>query len=847
MAELTSQQKVAQYEKFYAGTYATGGAPVERPEIKITPSGETITYATPSEAKVLGVEPVQAGERYVEIKTQAGKTVRIPESQFTPQMRAQAEETGTVFGTRFSGYETYHPAPVMQQGEGVYYSPEGAQRAGFISRQQAAEYEKAGTGRVFIPQASILAGRQLEQYYGAEYEKMRTQYGEPRADVSKMEALYSFAKEQYEKTEAPIQERITALQKIAKEDPARYLGLYYTSAWGSGIISAAGIAGRTIGQPIESWIKGEPIGEAGKRELREFAIRTLEFEKEPVKTIGLGMLQAPLIAGSSYVFGVLGAKAALYSDIAGKAFSIGTKAAFAGLTVAHVAPSFLEGKYAETVGKGAEILGTIGLGYEPFKAGVKKQLEISYAKEYGIPSEALKLAGKAGELAKIKVRPYEEVLKEMPLMKKGGARLRETTLDVLYAQRGKIIIGGSSAARAQVLGKIPKDIDIYAKSVSQFKRVALGAYREADLDVTAKGSSLFFKGEKLFDIHTIEFLTQKTFYKGEVTSPEGLRLMDVRGQLFRKVAAAYEEPSSFRVLKDIPDFEKMVKSVISTGTLEAEKSLPILKQFKEAKVTSTKKALQSFIESTKGYATYEKPSVAMMPLLPVFIPSYKKSEKAREAPIRYIASEAFKDYGTTPAKPTITYTAIKTPSKYEPPSALKTTAYAPTKPYVFEKAPTYTYTPIKTTTYLPPYIPTKITPITPYPPYYPPKEKYKFEQKLKSEKGKRYTYKLNVKTGRVGTGLLSDILSVTGTQAKLLTLGKSPLALHPRSYRVKYREFERSAGLRIPTAQMLRVGGFGKIGRVRFGRSKLNVRFSGSKSLKLKGFKSGKGKSRKWF
>lgn len=884
---MVTQAQVAQYEQYYAGnryyvpstgTYETAATIANLP----TPEGTAAinadvrqqiesgaaasvseavqniqsgrNFATGEQRRQMGVPAAMGGEQYFE-KTIRGITYKIPSSIWTPNMTAQAAERRDIFGTRSSGYGTYNaaaPSPTTGMSYPVVIPAEQPQQPK-IPAQKSLQIEGMGQynpfTKTYTPMGAYDPARKRLQQEGVSIapstalklgiitKEQATQemaeggsYAVYASDLNKAQAAY--------KDEQKIQQRMAALKSISKKDRPMYLGLYYTSAWGSGPVSAAYIGAKSIGQPIESWIKGEPLSSAAGRELREFAIRTLNFEKEPTKTVGFGMLQAPLVAGGSFVLGSLGAKAALYSDVAGSAFNIGTKLLFGGAAVADIAPSLIKGEYAESVGKFGEILSTAGLGYEPFKIGVRKQLEVAYIEKYGISKEALSLAAKAGNLANIKVRPYKDVLNEMPIMGKGSTRLKSTTLDLLISQKENIIIGGSSAARTQIEGKIPKDIDIYAGDVGEFKNVALSAYRKAGLDVTSKGSGLMFKGQKLFDIHTTEFLTQKTFYMGEVLSPEGLKLMNVRGQLFRKVSAIYEEPSKIGRRKDIPDFEKMVNSVITTGQLEAESSLPIFKQFKQAKISSTKKALDAFIKSSKGYAsttTYDVKTPLLISGAPLSLLSYKNTENTRKIPIQYTTSNVFKDYGPLAITPSATtYTPPRAPSNYGPTSITPIT-YTPTG-----KAPTYGPTlnipKITGTTYKPP---SKEN----YPKYTPPTYRQPTTSSISSDNllypkrkvSSRRSVSLGFKTGRPVP--IADLLSITSTQSALLALGKRPLALNIRSKRTRWREFRRTAGLRVRTAQM-------------YGARKLALRTSRTaRSDNLfAGLKSGrKARRSKWF
>jgi len=170
-----SQAKVAQYEKFYAGTSNTDNALKQQAEAQFKEQKIADT------SKAAGLPAPSEGERYIDIPTRSNTIVRVPESQWTPQMKAQAAESGTVYGTRFSGYETYNPPSKVSAGD-VLATPEGAKISGFISVQQQKEFEAAGVARVRIPAENIKIMRQLEQTYGQEYEKMRVS-GEIRPDL----------------------------------------------------------------------------------------------------------------------------------------------------------------------------------------------------------------------------------------------------------------------------------------------------------------------------------------------------------------------------------------------------------------------------------------------------------------------------------------------------------------------------------------------------------------------------------------------------------------------------------------------------------------------------------------
>jgi len=197
----------------------------------------------------------------------------------------------------------------------------------------------------------------------------------------------------YAVTEEKIVARERELQTMAKEKPFDYFKTYAMSALEEGPFAAAGIGVETIFQPaISAFIRKESLGEAGARERRRVAERTLNI-KTPREVAWNWALQTSEAVLGGYLFGGIGAAASEWSPIAGKAAGWGMTAIGIGGAGLAIGEPILRGEYEES----AKRAGTIGAALPLMGEGAK------IGERYGLPlyPARLQIPTSTGELSTV--------------------------------------------------------------------------------------------------------------------------------------------------------------------------------------------------------------------------------------------------------------------------------------------------------------------------------------------------------------------------------------------------------------------------------------------------------------
>lgn len=511
----------------------------------------------------------------------------------------------------------------------------------------------------------------------------------------------------YEYLEA-VERRMGEVGELAREDPLSYFGVYGTSAFAEGPFKAVGTGLKSAWQvPISLLGRKETMKEARERELRRVAERTIRIERDPWEVAGRAAGEIITVGGLGYGLGAAQTSLALRAPKAASYFAKALRVGGTAYLTYGVGKPLVEGEYEEALGRAGEFAVAGVYGYEMFKAGAKRQLEKEYidylvreghlsAKQAAKAKSEIKIARAAGKIPRDNPTSMKSVINKMRTMK---GKVGRVLYDFLKANRRDIIVGGSGAERTQLKGAMPHDIDLYVRGDPKVYRDMLyNQFKNAGISVTkGRGAGLSYGGEKIVDIHTIEHLESLIYYQGDKLTADGIRVMDVKGQFFRKVLGKYDPGQAHRYRKDVPAFESMLKQIIKTGEAKVEEAPSYFRGFEEAKVKSLKSLLSM---DRKGYATYKVPKLKT-PFVPIMLPDYYKPRKAPKPPKQYFAFEGFKAY-VPPKKPT----------KYAPPYKV------PKKPPVI---PPYkpSFRPPRLPPYKPPRKPPKYPPSIP-PPKYPP-------------------------------------------------------------------------------------------------------------------------------
>lgn len=517
--------------------------------------------------------------------------------------------------------------------------------------------------------------------------------------------------------ELAIGKRVEMLQRMRQENVAGYLAVKFGSAAGTGAVTGmVSETGATAGLALSTQLGIITREEAAEREYRRIAKRSLQLEQAPAQSMGMAFVQdASLVVGSS-LLGRVGTKLAYSKPVLGQVWARGWQVGSGALVTAHLAPAVASKDLERIGGSLGQVVGAGVLGYYGYREGVRFEVREQYLKglkavRFGEVSlkevrQELKVAEAGGRLRPDQLRPVSKVFKEIEIMQRYDGKVGRVTQEILTEYPKRAVLGGSASTRVHtVLGKVPADVDIYPEDVAAFTKFALSKYRKAGIPVRRmpRSRSLGLGGQKLMDITPLKSgLEAKGFYTGTRTTPEGIEVMQVETQFFRKVLGKYEQPRvKGRVIKDIPDFERMVTSVIRTGKVKAAESPPVIKQYREYKVARLQ---DMFKIGKRGYAYPQadvpKPTV----IIPPFI-DYKPSKRPKPPKQYSLIPKARDPYSVAPPTP-----------RYQAPTRFAPTGY----PTTFPKYPTS----IIDTPYTPTKYPTPDTtpPIIVMPPYdRPPK------------------------------------------------------------------------------------------------------------------------------
>jgi len=599
--------------------------------------------------KALGIEPPKPGERYIEREyvptTGEPSIIRIPESKWTPGMKEAVIREEPIIGTR-----TYRAPPprIEERVETPWREIKG------LEKVQAA-----------VRMGEVMAERGIDMEaptptFGFMYERVTPEGIEYQV---KPKELVAYEKE------------VEFLRRVRKEDPR----VYQVGVWGSAMAEGLTGVGTEVGRQVFG-LGAERIGRVTKEERAEdilfgAAKRRTRWYADPIGVSGRAFVSEVGMVGISAGLGVglvgLGAVAPRVAPYA----VTGLKLVGVGIVAKEMYAPIVSGDPFEIGGKVGGLAVAARLSYVGFKAGIKYGLREQYLRELPAVKAGevslkevraeLKLAEAAGKLGRADIRPLKDVIGETEIMKLKGGKVGRVTQDILEEWPGRKVIGGSMAARTQLKSKMPGDIDIYAEDVTGLRKFATQKYLEAGIGVTRKGGGISLGKEKLMDINPMKMLTGKQYYGGTRLTPEGFEVMKVETQFSRKVLGKYEEPFKLgRVAKDIPDFEKMARSVIRTGTVKAEESPLGLRQFRAGRVETFKQIFKD-VYGKKGYVSYKAPEFKVgVVALPVglgyeravvvdpfkaFV-GYPKPKKARAEPAYAKDLEPFKDFADVPAR-----------------------------------------------------------------------------------------------------------------------------------------------------------------------------------------------------
>jgi len=439
---------------------------------------------------------------------------------------------------------------------------------------------------------------------------------------------------------------------------------------------------------------------------------------------------------------------------------------------------------------------------------VEAQLMKEYPKMLGIPEEKFRLARKAGEI-KPEVRDVKAVLKEMPRMK---GETGEVVGDYL-SRHTDVTVGGSVAQRTQVSGRTPRDIDLFTNQpqarATELYNALIRAGVPAKLQIVGSGEKLsgkiFVSGYKLAEFHTTTWLASFPFYAGTTETPEGVKVIKISEQLYRKTIGGITRE------KDIADFQSAVKSLIRTGEIKAEKGISLLRPYRESKVAE----LKQLAFGVKGYASFKTPDISKAPLitptLSMATPEYKPTKPLKISKVSYTPPKAAEVSYPVLTSKTAKYPAIvrKPTAKYPTTKPKKITEY----PALLKKI-TAEYPPLLKPAKYPAYplkAPMALTLARHEPKKYERKKYYgapitQPSIELYGRLGARDRYpKIRVGKRRRGEVLLMPKADWISIQKEEMRTGRK--AKHPAITRLTRKEYARrlhgpgAAALRFPTAR----------------------------------------------
>ena len=658
---VTQQERVAQYEIFYAGTRQTGGtvytgpgAPISGTHL-VTPAGKKIA---------LGVYTV--GPPGQEVSMSAAEYAKLPEQEAVSKpvtsadfVRYQAERTGqpTFIRTETGKIDVYVPTTAQTVVPTAYTRPKGApqvtpsfqteygQRTATVEHpwakydsydSPAMFYAKEQAQREFVamrPQERFLMGMATATgEYGMEYMSSFIPYGEKRQKPIEVTAKYMTKAKEAPPIEFAKGQAIGSLHGTVTGRIGTAALAYYGSQYAIGKIGMKSTALTKFMTPGRSVFVGK--------------VSTIA----PI--VGTGLQMYPHVARKEYQ----------------KAFEIG-------------------------LGGAATAIGA----YYGAKWGYQRLFKEEYLKDVTlVQKQTFEKHFKFAEEAKgVKVKPKEmgPILQEMPRTK---GKPGEIAIEHL-AKKGDIV-GGSVAARTQLYGaqRMPRDIDVFARKPAESAKALFKSYEQAGiaglkLSVGKEGGKIFGPEGKIIEFHPESWLKSFPYTQRTLKTPEGIRVISIGEQTYRKTFGGLLRA------KDWPDIKSYMPSIEKSAYLRAEASP--LKMFRIGTKGIAGRAVSS-VAAAKDYGYYFVPKI---PSIGADIGyGYRPAYKPAAMPFKYKPftrqpSYKMDVYPTKPSKP-----------KY------KVEQY---KPAVYK--PTAQYTPH---TPIPPYKPQPVTPISPppFPPYKPP-------------------------------------------------------------------------------------------------------------------------------
>jgi len=739
-----------------------------------------------------------------------GEATTRTEALMILQARASVPEGGKITGYKFLGKKR----PLTPRGEQLQVGYETSVKEP-MGPPVKAPTTREPTRWIKVSSGSerALLAEEYKQKYGEEIPINVFPYKRtlPRGEVEyryiptqfKSMDEYEKALREYKEYEAHKEE----LRVMAQKDPLRYWGTYVSSAWAHGPITAMGIGARTITRGFIGAVSPEERERMAEEELTSITQRTLGLEKEPVKTILMGEAQVPILYGTSYLAGAAQTKLATTAALGEipkwvpAGVSAVTKIGGAGIVTAYVAPPILEGKPVEAVGRVAEVGASIPIAYTGAQAGAKWMLIREYPKLLVGPDASpaelarakmyVETAVKAGQIDfKAKPSSIREAVKKTQGM---GGKVGDVTADYLIQQRSDIKMGGSTGAQTQIdLGRELGDIDLYTDNPKQQQQILYEMYQKAGIDSYKKGHTVkTYTGSSVSFSHTSK-LTEQIGYAGTVKTPEGVQVIDVKGQLIRKAGGPFED--AWRV-KDFGDFDRMVSQILTRGTIAAEKSPPIISGFKLSKVEALKRMFSEVGRKGTAYGDVDIDAPPTPTFIPYTSPKYAKPEKPKVYP-PVVPTERYAP--TTPQD--IDYTTITPPP----------TEY----PQFLIPQPKYVYKPRYPSPMLPAAYPKPGPPPEPkYPPYKAKKPKvFMFVTKgLKKElpsplgprKVKRKKAKVKLK---VGEPKLPEVFAYPDPVSAAISQARYGVATAPKFKVGQVEAFRKQFYAKVPTKEMITYG-----------------------------------------
>jgi len=338
---------------------------------------------------------------------------------------------------------------------------------------------------------------------------------------------------------------------------------------------------------------------------------------------GLGAFSATSIGAKPLIVstGVTKAGLPLYTITPAKAAQLGLVGYGTVATGTGLAEIYSKGGMEELKWGIAQLGVSIPLAVASYKAGYKfgfgrTEAHLYKIKTYppGTPErirfeQGLKLGRQLQDVRSIKMKPLD--------FAKDIARMDEKTAQMFMRYyRGDIVIGGSAAARSQIIGaRTARDMDIF------LQRILLGTDKKISLAKQYFGKHRFdIYGRKVIDIHGKEMYKPGAMYRfglemkrpvkiggykqitaGELTFRKGVGSILLETKYRHGVYPGFPSKGTMPVPKDIADFVTHARSQITSlkGTW-----------FSKGAVTRAEKALDIFLHPKKA-PTYgiSKPSL----------------------------------------------------------------------------------------------------------------------------------------------------------------------------------------------------------------------------------------------